>query len=39
MRSTVSLSSEATKKMTMPVEGETQGIALSVATKPAAFAT
>jgi hypothetical protein len=39
MRSTVSLSSEATKKMITPVEGETKGNACSVATKPAAFAT
>jgi hypothetical protein len=38
MRSTVSLRSEATKKMMTPVEGESPGIALSVATKPAAFA-
>ena len=39
MRSTVSFRSEAMKKMMTPVEGATQGIALSVAMKPAAFAT
>jgi hypothetical protein len=38
MRSTVSLRSDAVKKMTTPSAGGTPGIALSVATNPAAFA-
>ncbi len=39
MRLTVSLTSEATKKMMMPSDGETPGIALRVAINPAAFVT
>ncbi len=39
MRLTVSLTSEATKKMMMPSDGETPGIAFRVAINPAAFVT